>query len=585
MLRNSIFPKEGAGDGPTGSARGSPGGEVRIPWLVAGLFLLNVTLLLPIWILDGEIRGHWISMEALLAVGLVALLPRRPIIWRRAAGATVALALLAVTVVGLGDVTARHSLSRPLNLYLDVHLLSAVWNLLVGTMGLVGAGALLGGGFLALVAVAAATGWFLYRGAGGRGSRPAGGALLVFFSLPHLLGAAPWGENGVGVGAAQALNRTTAAPAWVVARDQAKRFRGMLGERERFAAEMAAAPDRLRDTPGLLERLGGRDVILAFIESYGITAVEDERYAPVIVPRLEEMEERLTDAGVHIVTGRLAAPTRGGQSWFAHGTILSGLWLDNQLRYDLTLASGRDLLSDDFRAAGYRTEILMPAIVLAWPEGERLRFDRIHAHRDIGYKGPPLNWVTMPDQFTWWHLERELRRNASDPRPLFAMVGLISSHAPWTPILPVLDDWESLGDGEVFLQWEGAGEAPADLWRDTDRVREHFALSVDYALAAMTGWAERFVDDGTLVIALGDHQPAPLITGEGASPDAPVHVMARDPALLEPFLEWGFVPGAIPPTRDGVGMDQFRSWFVNAFSGNGGIDEERIEQATTSREE
>lgn len=592
MIGNSILPKGRAGDGPSGTPSADSGREVRIPWLVAGLFLLNVLLLLPLWILDGEVRGHWLSMEALLVVGLFALLPRRPPVWRRAAGVVVALALLVVTVVGLGDVTARHSLSRPLNLYLDIHLLGAVWNLLVGTTGFLGATAVLGGGFVVLLLASGATGWCLARGAGGRRARMVGAVLVVLFALPPLLGSVSSEKRddpGMGVGmatvldrATTALDRATAAPAWVVVRDQTVRFRSMLGERERFAEEMAGAPDRLRDVPGLLDRLEGRDVILAFIESYGITAVEDERYAPVIVPRLEEMEERLAAAGVHMVTGRLAAPTRGGQSWLAHGSILSGLWLDNQLRYDLMLASGRDMLVDDFRAAGFRTEILMPAIVMAWPEGERLGFDRIHAHRDIRYKGPPLNWVTMPDQFTWWHLERELRRNSPDPRPLFAMVGLISSHAPWTPILPVLDDWEGLGDGEVFLQWEGAGEAPADLWRDTDRVREHFGLSVDYALAAMTGWAERFVDDGTLLIALGDHQPAPLITGEDASPDVPVHIMARDPALLAPFLAWGFVPGAVPTAQDGVGMDAFRGWFVEAFSGN---DDTPEEPATTAREE
>ncbi|TVR67742.1 MAG: hypothetical protein EA422_00185 [Gemmatimonadales bacterium] len=530
-----------------------------------------MVLLLPLWILDGGVNGWWISREALLVAGLVALLPHRPAVWRRVAGALVAIALLAVTVVGLADVTARQSLARPLNLYLDVHLVSAVWNLLVGAMGAPAAAALVGGGVLASLLITGATGALLARGAGGRGARALGAVLVVFFALPLVLPDGVSGEEGDRSGAAAAAGSTLkgvlAAPGWVVGRDQVIRFRNMLGERDRFAAEMAAAPDRFRDRPGLLQRLEGRDVIVGFIESYGISAVADERYAPVIVPRLEGVQDQLEAAGVHMVTGRLAAPTRGGQSWFAHGTLLSGLWLDNQLRYDLTLASGRDLLVDDFRAAGYRTELLMPAIVMAWPEGERLGFDRIHAHRDIRYDGPPFNWVTMPDQFTWWYLERELRRGATDPRPLFAVVGLISSHAPWTPILPVLDDWEGLGDGEVFRQWEGAGEAPADLWRDSERVREHFALSVDYALGAMAGWAERFVDDGTLLIALGDHQPAPLITGDDASPDAPVHVMARDPALLEPFLEWGFVPGALPPREAGVGMDRFRGWFVEAFSG------------------
>lgn len=184
------------------------------------------------------------------------------------------------------------------------------------------------------------------------------------------------------------------------------------------------------------------------------------------------------------------------------------------------------------------------------------------------YAGPPLNWVTMPDQYTWSFLERRVRAGRSD-RPLFAVIGLISSHAPWTPILPVLDDWDGIGKGSVFAAWADAGERPEELWREPDRVREHFALSVDYAVHAMVAYAERYVDERALLIALGDHQPAPLITGDGANPAVPVHVISGDPMLLAPFLDLGFRPGARPHSGlEPPGMDEFRGWFVPAFAGS-----------------
>ena len=302
-----------------------------------------------------------------------------------------------------------------------------------------------------------------------------------------------------------------------------------------------------------------------FVESYGVSALYDSRYASVIVPRLDELAERMDDAGLHLATGTLVAPIQGGQSWLARESLISGAWLDNQLRYDLLLASGRETLIDDFRRAGHRTVALMPQITLAWPEGDRLGYDQILASRDIDYAGPPLNWVTMPDQFTWSFLQHKIRE--TDARPLFAELSLISSHAPWTPILPVLDDWDAIGDGSVFAKWADAGERPEDLWRDYDRVREHYARSVDYAIHTMIGYAERYVDDRTLCIVLGDHQPAPLITGDDASRAVPVHVISRDPALVQPFLDWGFEAGALPdPNQPARGMDTFRDWFVRAFS-------------------
>jgi hypothetical protein len=520
---------------------------------VCALGLVNVALVAPVWLRTETLPGRWIAVEALVVVGVLTLLPRRR--WSAAVSLLVAALVVGLSFLSFGDAAARESLARPLNLYLDLHLLDAVRNLVTGAVGPAA-------GFLllpllsvtALVAVVLLAVLLAPHRAPGPGRRWAGALLLV---------------GGILLSAGDSLGRPTpgtGAPGVRVAHEQVNQFLRMMEERARFAGELAASRSSYGDLPGLLGRLEGRDVVLAFVESYGVSALADPRYAPVVRPRVEELGHRVEAAGLHMATGTLVSPTQGGQSWFAHGSLLSGLWLDNQLRYDLLLTSGRETLVDDFRRAGHRTVALMPAITLAWPEGEVFGYDAILAYRDIGYAGPPLNWVTMPDQFTWSYLQRVVRED-TDPRPVFAEVGLISSHAPWTPILTVLEDWDSIGDGSVFAPWENAGERPVELWRDHDRVREHYALSLDYALAAMTGYAERYVDGATLLIVMGDHQPAPLITGEEAGRAVPVHVISGDPALVAPFLEWGFAPGALPPGEDpGIRMDAFRDWFVGAYS-------------------
>jgi hypothetical protein len=567
---------------------GTGGAKVGIPALLGGLFLLNLLLLAPRWVVAGGVGPAWVALEAVLVVGLLALLPRTR--WSRALATLLALLLVAIVILALADAAARMSLARPLNLYLDIWLAAPVVHLLMGSLGtarfaFLAAGSALALGITTLVlallfrripSLPAGSGLpgapypaslreslaQTLRGALRprlRGVRAVGVLLLAFFTLGLV------GERVPAV--APQVAARLALPVVDMAREQAHYLSRMLGERERFAGEMAAVPASYHDLPGLLQGLGGRDVVLAFLESYGISALDDPRYAPVIQPRLDDLESRMEAAGVHLVTGALVAPIQGGQSWLGRGSVLSGLWLENQFRYEILLAGERETLVDDFRRAGYRTIALMPAITMAWPEGERFGYDRIHAHRDIDYRGPPLNWVTMPDQFTWWYLESAIRTDP-DPRPLFAEVALISSHAPWVPILPVLEDWESIGDGSVFAPWENAGERPEELWRDYDRVREHYALQVDYTLHAMTAYAERFVDEGTLLVVLGDHQPAPLITGDDASRDVPVHVFSRNPELLEPFLAWGFRPGGRPdPDRPAPRMDAFRDWFVRSFSG------------------
>ncbi len=535
-----------------GSRSGAAG---RLLSLLIALPVVNVVLLAPHWLLPGGAGAAWLALEAVVAAGAFAALPRTR--WSLALAAGAGAALVLASLLMCAEAVAQQSLGRPLNLYLDLHLAGSVYRLMTGAFGLTRALLLLAGGALAVGAAV----WLVAAAlapAGGAAPRrlPAVGIALAVVAAAGLAGHAPPG-----------LAQRTAWPLVDIATAQARHLARMVREQEAFEAAIAAAPADYADVPGLLSRLRQRDVLLAFVESYGISALDDPRYAPVMRPRLDELGARAAAAGLQLATGTLVAPTQGGQSWFSHLSLTSGLWVDNQLRYDLLVASGRETLIDDFRRAGHRTVALMPANTLAWPEGERLGYDQILARKDIDYRGPPLNWVTMPDQFTWSYLERVRRAAARDARPLFAELGLISSHAPWTPILPVLDDWEGIGDGAVFGPWRDAGEPPEQLWLDHDRVREHFALALDYAINVVTGYAERYVDDRTLLIVLGDHQPAPLVTGTGASRAVPVHVLSGDAALLAPFLERGYAPGAWPdPAQPPARMDTFRDWFVRAFS-------------------
>lgn len=520
--------------------------------------VVDSLLLAPLWIASDGLGPHVVAIESVLVVGLFLALPERR--WSRVAAWVASGLIVLLGVLWLGEATARLSLARSLNLYLDLRLLGAVSNLLLGALG-----PLLGTLVIALGVAAAAASFVVValllvslRNRAGDRRQLWLGATLVVVGLA--LVPARWlHPRGVVFGLTSVQ----------LVREQASQLARMLGERERFAAELGGTPSSYAEVPGLFERLTGHDVVMAFIESYGMTALDDPRYAPVVRPRLEAMAESVQTRGLQMATGRMVAPSQGGQSWLGHGSVLSGLWLENQLRYDLLLASDRRTLVDDFEAAGYRTVAVMPAITMAWPEGERFGYDRIWARADIDYRGPPLNWVTMPDQFTWSFLERVVR-DSTDAEPLFAELGLISSHAPWTPILPVLDDWDGIGRGEIFDRWADAGETPEELWRDRERVREHFALAIGYAVDVLASYVVRYLDEDTLLIVMGDHQPAPLITGDDAPRTVPVHVFSANPELVEPFLAWGFAEGALPASDDDPErMDAFRAWFVGAFSGSG----------------
>lgn len=514
------------------------------------VLILNFLLIAPLWWRFGEINEYLVAWEALIIVPLMLLLPVGQA--RRLVGVGLVGWMMLATAANLGTAATQMAFARPINLYLDLPLLRSVYHLLVGNVGQ----------FLAVCAMLAGLAVLLGISVGlARLLLPP-----VAYSIKRLPGIVALTLLVAATsGAALALNGVRLVdsahlPLLDSTRFQWQQITATHAARVAFTEQLEATPLEKQSLPGL----AGRNVLLTFIESYGVSALTTPRYAETLLSTLADMQQRLGEHDLHVVSGLLASPIRGGQSWLAHATTLSGRWIDNQLWYQLMLSSGHSTLIDDFRATGQRSLAVMPAITMAWPEGEAYGFDEIAAAKDIDYAGPALNWVTMPDQFTLDYTQRHLLGDT----PVFAQLALISSHAPWTPILPVLDDWSSIGDGRIFAPWESAGDPPEVLWQDIERIRDHYAWSVDYAVKVTGRWAERVVDDNTLMIVLGDHQAAPLITGDDASAAVPVHIISGDRALLAPFLKRGFVPGTLPAleeANDVPRMSQLRHWLQDDF--------------------
>ena len=517
-------------------------------WVSA--LVMNIILVAPLWWRFEDLGGRLIAWEAWLAVPLILLLPRGG--WRTLLVVAWLLGVLVITLFNLGDVATYLAFGRSFNSYLDIPLARAVFELMVGNIGLPAAIT------VTLLALLMLTSLFVVLARLLILPQP-----LSLKRLPGILAAVMVTGSAVLITLelnGQRLVETARVPMVNTAMFQWQQLTQTHAARQEFTATLTDSPIKVQPLPGLSDKR----VLLTFVESYGAAALEDSRYSEVILPRLDSLQQRLGEQDIQMASGWLESPIRGGQSWLAHATALSGRKVDNQLWYRLMLDSDHGTLVDDFRVTGHRTLAVMPAITRAWPEGRAYGFDAIHAAKDRDYAGPPLNWVTMPDQYTLDYTSRELLGDA----PVFAQLALISSHAPWTPILPVLEDWSQIGNGRVFDRWENAGEAPDELWQDFAKVRDHYARSVAYAVEVAGRWSERVADSDTLLIILGDHQAAPLITGYDNVAEAtfavPVHVVSADPALLAPWLARGFIPGMRPQALDQAGevshMRDLRHW-------------------------
>jgi hypothetical protein len=475
--------------------------------------------------------------------------------------------LLAVAVLKLADFATFTAFNRGFNLVADLHLIHAGWTLAQGSVGLpMAAGALLGAGL-----AVGLTGWALWWATGvwaglavARRGRIAAGLVLI----PALaLAVAEVGQARRAWALPPTLSRAIPGAAFTarVALERIEQVRATRADIAAFRA--AAAADPMTGAAPLFDRLGGRDLILIYVESYGRSSFDNPLYAPTHTATLRAIQGDLAARGLAMRSTWATAPMVGGQSWLAHGSVASGLWLDGQGRYRALLASPRRTLFHFAQGAGRRTVAIKPAHVFPWPEGAFFGFDAIYNAADLGYRGLPFNWVTMPDQFTLAALDR-LERAEPQGTPgrasLLVQVALVSSHAPWVPIPPVID-WNDLGDGTVFNPHALSGDPPEVVWRDHDRVRDQFRLAIDYSLQAVGSWAARTAADPPLVIVLGDHEPARFVSGV-AGFDVPVHVIGP-PDLVALFDDLGWTPGMWPdPALTPVRMDGLRDLLLRTLS-------------------
>ncbi|WP_353952197.1 CDP-alcohol phosphatidyltransferase family protein [Knoellia sp. S7-12] len=337
--------------------------------------------------------------------------------------------------------------------------------------------------------------------------------------------------------------------------------------RDRVVFRQAIGVDPYRTpVPGELDGLEGKDVVVVFVESYGRVALEGAESQPVRTV-LDSGTQQLRSLGFEARSGYLTSTTFGGSSWLAHSTLLSGLAVSDQSRYDLLLSSDRTTLASAFSRAGWRTVALMPSTRGDWPEGQVFYgFDEVLTGSELRYAGPRFGFSAVPDQFALSAFG-EMELGDTRPRPVMAQVELTSSHGPWAP-LPTMVSPSALGDGSVFNGQLEKATTAAELWRDRSAVPAAFRESIVYSLSSVISFAEQEADDDLVLVVLGDHQPATIISGFDGKRDVPVSVIARDPKVMERIASWGWQDGLRPGEGSPVWpMADFRDRFLGAFGG------------------
>lgn len=315
--------------------------------------------------------------------------------------------------------------------------------------------------------------------------------------------------------------------------------------------------------PRALEGLQGRDVYLVFLESVGAVVYDDERAVSLLMPARERLAADIAEAGLQVVSAFVRSPTIGGGSDLAHVSLLAGMDLADPRRHDLLLTTTRPSLISVFRSHGYQTFGLYSSVSWDWPERAWYGYDVYVDGPALGYRGPSLgNWWKIPDQFAFARFEQLYPRTPPAP-PRFVFAATINTHVPFGPVPPYQPDWQRLLGEQPFDEADAARAlaVPVD-WLD---MTPAYLRLVEYTYRWIGGYLRQPTPRDAVYVLLGDHQPTTNVSGEGASWDVPVHIIARDPQLLQRFREQGFADGLEPPRAALGGMHELTAMLLQAF--------------------
>ena len=519
--------------------------------LAGALLLLNCSLTFAnVWPTPAIRLTAQVSVEAVLAVLVLAMAGRwlggraRLVVW---GGAALWLALVLGRYV---EVTTASLYGRDISLYWDLRHMPAVGAMFAEAADVVVRARVVAAVLLVPVALYLAL----------------AGALAVIVAAAREEGTRRW-LGGVAVVALVlgGIGRVSDRLAPLrVADPVLGAYARELGE---LGYELSGAGLRDLGPPPELEsdfsRLGGADVLLIFLESYGAVAWDRPELADALAPSRTRLAADIEDTGRRVASAFVESPTFAGESWLAHITLLSGTEVRDQGTNVRLMAQQRDTLVKLFGRRGHRTIAIMPGLLVGWPEGEFYGFEKIYDHAALGYRGPPFGWWDVNDQFALARVDAAEIAPPARP-PAFVFFASITTHTPFVPTPPYQPDWKRvLSDTPYDAE---ALDAAWSAWPDWSDLGPSYVTAFEYAFATVGGYLRLRADRDLVMILVGDHQPPALVSGEGASWEVPVHVIANRPAVIDRLVSrHHFVEGLAPAHPAAARMDGLLPMLLDAF--------------------
>ncbi|MGK0390942.1 MAG: hypothetical protein ACI94Y_003702 [Maribacter sp.] len=281
------------------------------------------------------------------------------------------------------------------------------------------------------------------------------------------------------------------------------------------------------------------NVMFLFVESYG--KILFEKYGVEFKDLTSTLEEKLNKKGIGAVSNLSWAPRLGGGSWLCYSSFLHGIEVENEGLFRVTLekenaAYMNPSLLKILNKDGYENFLLNPLtgfknLKINWEEIKELFSAKdIIKFEDLEYKGQLVGALGLqpPDQFSL-HKGFEILQSKRSDKPYALFFETLNSHAKWQSPIHVEKDWKTYDN-------------PDFIYPITKMNYDSYFPAMDYQLSFLVDFITKEMDDNTVIMIMGDHQP-PLITNPNSGNETPVHIIAKNRSFLEQFKEYGFEDG------------------------------------------
>jgi len=286
------------------------------------------------------------------------------------------------------------------------------------------------------------------------------------------------------------------------------------------------------------------NIIVLAIESYGSVVFNKKDTKDYYQKILEKSETSLTENGWHIGSNLSTSPILGGGSWMSYSSMEYGLKIDNlglfnTLFYHKPFLKYKSLYAN-LQSKGYTSYRLnamggFQDLKINWEQMCAFHAaDHFLRFKDLDYDGKLFGMGnTPPDQYSLNKAFEIIKEKQTTPFSLFFVTH--NSHFWFETPTVMAEHWKDTNNQDLdFLK----------IVKDRNNVEKNYQAAIKYQFEFITDFITNQLDDDTIVLLYGDHQP-PMIPTKEDGLETPVHIISKNKKFVEGFSEYGFEEGML----------------------------------------